>query len=70
MIFDKLWRQPPDNRDPTLPGLYEPWFHKRANDGIAWERFVDYSAGHFPGYELRQPFRPCWYGDQNHPIEP
>jgi hypothetical protein len=70
VIFDKLWRQPPDNRDPTLPGLYEPWFHKRANDGIAWERFVDYSAGHFPGYELRQPFRPCWYGDQNHPIEP
>jgi hypothetical protein len=70
VIFDKLWRQPPDNRDPTLPGLYEPWFHKRANDGIAWLRFVDYSAGHFPGYELRNPFRPCWYGDQNHPIEP
>jgi hypothetical protein len=69
VIFDNLWRQPPDESHPTTqPGLYEPWFHKRARDGAAWQSFVDYSSGQFPHADF---YPACQYGqDRNHPIWP
>jgi hypothetical protein len=74
-IFDNLWKQPPSDSpfDPTKPGLYEPWFHKRAEG--TWQKFVDYSVGRFPGYTPvnRIESKPCWYGADSRPdnrIEP
>jgi hypothetical protein len=68
-IFDNLWKQPPSDSpfDPTKPGLYEPWFHRRAVEAgkTTWLRYLDYSVGRFPGYTPvnRVESRPCWYGD-------
>jgi hypothetical protein len=64
-IFDNLWKQPPTYSpfDPTKPGLYKPWFHKRAE--ATWEHLVDYSVGHFPGYTGALQSKPCYYGSSN-----
>ena len=58
-MFDKLWRQPPSKSDPTLPGLYEPWFHRRAE----WLKVTDYSVGRFP---VLSTSTMCWYGSPGH----
>jgi hypothetical protein len=58
----------PNRFDPTQPGLYRPWFHKRVEG--TWAHYVDYSVGDFPGYSGYPPNRPCRYGDFNHGVEP
>jgi hypothetical protein len=70
VIFDNLWKQPPNDSNPAEPGLYKPWFHKRAGDGLGWQHFVDYSVGHFPGYTPPGVSKPCFYGSRDNPIEP